>query len=354
MGNPIRRRWFQFSILSLLILMTFAAIVLQTVVVPARRQRDAVAKILELGGAVSFDYQQSGAKEPSGPKWLRKLLGNEYFQKVRLVALHGSKFDKPENFETAMDIVERVSTVDSLALSCRTALDDSHVAKIAKLPNLKNLYLYGDSLDDDALALLVSLPNVKGLFLNGPTAQCTDASLASFAALKGLKSLAIRGVFTDAGLASLAQLENLEKLELEGNITDAGMIHLNQLAELEHLECNYDSLLVKTLYENTDFECENVSPQDFVNFQAAKHGFKFRFEDDPEVQATSSKVINEKVAGITLRQLLDRNLAPLGLGFRIDSDTLVITTKDEADRAHAGINQLKQKLPNLKDVKVGW
>jgi len=91
-----------------------------------------------------------------------------------------------------------------------------------------------------------------------------------------------------------------------------------------------------------------------IFYMADRHELKPRFEDDPKTHAGIWAPVTEKVAGVTLQQLLNRLLVPRDLGFRIEDDQLVITTREEADRAHAGINQLKQKLPNLKDVKVGW
>ena len=51
----------------------------------ARTQRRAVAQIKQLGGSVIYDFQQipgvsSNKVEPRGPRWLRRLIGDELFQ----------------------------------------------------------------------------------------------------------------------------------------------------------------------------------------------------------------------------------------------------------------------------------
>jgi hypothetical protein len=95
-----RRRWFQFSLRSLLILITVLAVWLGLQVNRVNRQRRAVEAITELGGQFSYDYQRkpglsggvfirgtmgpvphsySDRVEPPGPAWLRRLMGEHYF-----------------------------------------------------------------------------------------------------------------------------------------------------------------------------------------------------------------------------------------------------------------------------------
>ena len=63
-----RRRWFQFSLRTLMVLVTVLCVWLGLVSERARKQREAVAAIEALGGWVWYDYQNSG-QEPPGPKW---------------------------------------------------------------------------------------------------------------------------------------------------------------------------------------------------------------------------------------------------------------------------------------------
>src|SRR5438874_8115 len=58
----------------------------------ARPQRLSVAAIKDYGGFVHSDWEFVGDKltpgrDPWGPRWLRRLLGDEYFQEVAQVSL---------------------------------------------------------------------------------------------------------------------------------------------------------------------------------------------------------------------------------------------------------------------------
>ena len=71
---------FQFSIRSLLVLVVVVAVPFSWLAVEmkkSRREREAVEALEKLGAEVSYDYQLKKNVEPSGPGWLRGLLGLE-------------------------------------------------------------------------------------------------------------------------------------------------------------------------------------------------------------------------------------------------------------------------------------
>lgn len=76
------RRWFQFRLATLLLLTLVCAVVLALWVVPAERQRSAVAFVEEQGGWVRY-----GDEAAVAPVWLRRWLGKDYFQSVVIVDL---------------------------------------------------------------------------------------------------------------------------------------------------------------------------------------------------------------------------------------------------------------------------
>ena len=80
-----RRRWFQFSLRTLLVAVAVVAVRLALTANAARKQRAAVAAIEALGGSVRYEHEQnSPSLEPlPGPKWLRELVGEEYFDSGR-------------------------------------------------------------------------------------------------------------------------------------------------------------------------------------------------------------------------------------------------------------------------------
>lgn len=81
------RRWLQFSLRGFLVVLTTGCLWLGWKVERAREQREAVAAIKELGGTVYYDWEIDTGGKPRGPAWLRRLIGDEHFQKVQMVNL---------------------------------------------------------------------------------------------------------------------------------------------------------------------------------------------------------------------------------------------------------------------------
>src|ERR1700676_41808 len=98
-----RRRWYQYSLQTLLIFVTLAGCGfgwLGLKVRKARQQQAAVAAIQKLGGVVYYDYQFDsdaafvGNAAPHGAEWLHSLLGDDCFRTVYQVSFvdrHGNK-----------------------------------------------------------------------------------------------------------------------------------------------------------------------------------------------------------------------------------------------------------------------
>ena len=89
--HKLRRRWFRYSLRTLLLVMFLTSTGLSWFGVKlqqARRQRGAVEAIRDLGGYVEYDWQvqQLGNPFPGarvrGPAWLRNLLGEDLFTTV--------------------------------------------------------------------------------------------------------------------------------------------------------------------------------------------------------------------------------------------------------------------------------
>ncbi|MCY2990028.1 MAG: hypothetical protein NTY19_19465 [Planctomycetota bacterium] len=84
-----QRRWFQFSLRTMLIVMLLAGSGMGWFahrLKQASRQREAVAAIQKLGGAVAYDCELRGEGAP-GPVWLRQRLGDDFFTNVTWVNL---------------------------------------------------------------------------------------------------------------------------------------------------------------------------------------------------------------------------------------------------------------------------
>ncbi len=97
-----RRRWFQYSLRTLMLFVLLWSLACSWVAVRmqrARRQHAAVEAIRLAGGWAHYDYDNeeeqnpfaipSELPEPPGPRWVRKWLGDDVFTKVVSAKLMG-------------------------------------------------------------------------------------------------------------------------------------------------------------------------------------------------------------------------------------------------------------------------
>src|SRR4029077_18430243 len=116
-----RRRWFRFSLRSLMLLVVLIAVPIGLKTNQVRNQRLVVAEIESLGGHVMWAYEPSRS-EPPGPNWLRRLLGDDFFAEIYHVTI-----DNP-------------------------GVTDETIGSIAELPNLCSLYFESDAVTDEGVA----------------------------------------------------------------------------------------------------------------------------------------------------------------------------------------------------------
>jgi internalin A len=207
-----KRRWYQYSLRSLLIFVTLCAFACSWFAVKmrqARRQREAVAAIRIAGGKVIYDYEDPEASNvvPPGPLWLRNLLGDDFFANVDRVRLNG----------------------DTNAM--HAALEH-----LKDLPRLRYLFLDLSSVTDDDLEYLKDLPQLLELDLNHT--DVTDAGLEHLREMTNLQALSLfNWHVTDAGLKHLRGLNRVVALDLrKTRITDAGLEHIEGMAQLHYLD----------------------------------------------------------------------------------------------------------------------
>jgi hypothetical protein len=213
-----KRRWFQFSLRTLLVFVTFCAICCSWFAVKmqqARQQRVAVAAILKLGGSVD-------RPELSKPAWLRNLLGNDLFSNVQAANFFGTQVTDAD-----LENLKSLTQLRFLNLE-RTQVTDTGLENLKGLNELEELNLVETKITDAGLEKLEGLSQLHVLCL-GDT-QVTDAGLEH---LKGLSELQELQLFdtqiTDAGLEKLTILKQLRSLPLERTkVTDAGVNKLRQ------------------------------------------------------------------------------------------------------------------------------
>jgi hypothetical protein len=199
------RRWFRFSLRTLLVLATIASAGfgwLGLKMRQAQRQRAAVEAIRKSKGAIFYEHQVDSegdiinSQVRPGPNWLRRVVGDDFFDSV---------------------IVVRFGP----------AATDADFRDLVAFDRLKGLVVDFDQTD----AGLADLPKLNRLkWLNLDHTRTTDAGLIHLARLNRLEWLNLEDTrTTDAGLIHLARLNQLKTLQLKGTrVTDAGCEKLHK------------------------------------------------------------------------------------------------------------------------------
>lgn len=243
-----RRRLFQISLRTLLGLITVAAIGLGYITHRAREQRAAVARIKELGGLVHYDYQLKdnfAAQEPPGWPWLRRLVGDEYFQDVARVMLDKtpvSDSDLPVIYKLRKPIVLSLGHTDISdeglvyfeglsKLSCldlrETKITSAGLGRLKPLPSVGSVTLSDTNVGDHGIKALVRWPSLSIINLDGTAV--TSEGMKYLSERKSIRFLWLRRTkLDDSAVPFLGKLSNLEELWLdETQITGEGLLALH-------------------------------------------------------------------------------------------------------------------------------
>jgi hypothetical protein len=218
-----RRRWYQYTLRTLLIVVTLAGCGLGWLgfkVRQSHRRQAAVEAIKRSGGRVAYDYERVKNAKAPGPDWLRRLLGEDFFSSVSVVVLHGSDITK----------------------AALIPLDD--------LPDVQLLDLTYSNVGDGGLEHIKGLSQLHGLSL--AASNISDAGMVHLMALNELQYLDLRATsISDAGVERLKGLSQLTKLFLaQTRVGDAGLPYLKGLTRLQILnlwETNVTAAGVKDL-----------------------------------------------------------------------------------------------------------
>ncbi len=207
-----KRRWLQFSMRTVIAVVTLLCVALSLWVVPAERRRRAVAAVEVLGGTVTFVDSQT-TNESSPIAFLRRWLPQAYF-------------DEAESVNLFLDDAT-----------------DADLAHFQGLTSLQGLELTGTQVTDAGLAHLQGMTSLKRLSLQ--STQITDAGLAHLRGLTGLRTLSLNNTqITDAGLAHLQGLTSLRWLSITNTpVTDAGLDNFNGLTGLQVLSLSYTQVI---------------------------------------------------------------------------------------------------------------
>ena len=269
-----KRRFLQFSLRAVLVLITIFAMWLGYVCKLARDQKTAVDRVYELRGWVYYEHEYhkgrhvKGAKPP-GPTWLRKIIGNEFFQDVTRVGL-----SKTDVTDADLRLVGRLTSLHSLDLS-ETVISDAGLVHIADLRELSELSLANTKVTGSGLQYLQNLRNLNSL--NLPYTRVDDDRLKHLTVLPKLGDLSIGGTsVTSEGIKHLESLRALQSLSLQDtNVDDLAIPALTRMKGLTLLVLDSTQISGKGLFElrSTRPECEIWGPLvDLRNLRLGRAG----------------------------------------------------------------------------------
>ena len=236
-----KRRWFQYSLRTLLLLVLLACIGTSYTAVRidrAKQEREASEAIERVGGLVQYDYQPAQGpfqvQPPPGPAWARKLLGENFFAHV--VGVNLEPFARASLVtDRDMEPLEKLRQLRSLDLAGCRRVTGAGLAHIEGLRGLEDLSLTNTAIADAGLVHLHRLSRLRRLNLCGTAV--TDAGLEYLQGLAQLEELCLMGTrTTDAGLEYLQGQTHLTTLILSyTGVTDVGLCHLKSLPQLRDL-----------------------------------------------------------------------------------------------------------------------
>ena len=240
------KRWFRFSLATLLVVFTALSIWLGWQSYLARRQKAAIDVIVAAEGIAIFDDDSrisdtQPANASSSPVTrMRKSIGEDFFREVKIVDFatnNGRRRDtkKPKVTDDSLAHLSGLTDLETLELGHNETVNDEALRHLSGLRNLKTLYLYHTPVRGTGLLHLVGLPKLASLSMS--RASLTDEGLEHIGKMSRLKWLRLDHThITDAGIAHLAGLNNLEDLSLAyTDVTDACLVELEALTGLKSL-----------------------------------------------------------------------------------------------------------------------
>jgi hypothetical protein len=268
-----RHRWLSFSVKTLLLLVLVSSVAFAWMgmrLQKARRQREAVATIEQLGGQVRYEYQEDKWDQPSGPEWLRDLLGRHVFDRV--VRVEFSTTGVPNDRVTDLSFLSGIDHLRLLYLD-RTAVRD--ISMLADKKELRFLSISHTQIGD--LSPLTNLHNLETI--NFSRTNVSDLSplakhrlkrvwmrgteVSDISALAGMDSLILLDLYKTkvSDIAPLSTAKNLETLSL--NWTEVADVEpLVGLKKLKSLDVGRTSITAESVVELMKVlpKCQLVRP----------------------------------------------------------------------------------------------
>jgi hypothetical protein len=229
-------RWYQYRLRTLFVVMFLTAAACSWLAVKmehARKQKEAVEGLSRLNAHVTYDYEEGlrtvppGAdREKNGPKSLRRIIGDDFFNSVTRVYLtvpsRTISDEDMELFASLRGLRELVITGPEIEITA------NQLKSLEHLSQLEILNLFGNKITDAGLEYLKGLNQLEILDLSGD--NISDAGLEYLKGLNRLKSLGLAETrLTDNGLKCLEAMKQLQKLDIRGTaITSSGVDKLKK------------------------------------------------------------------------------------------------------------------------------
>jgi hypothetical protein len=208
-GKP-RRRWFSYSLRTLFVVLTVLCVWLGVETNRVRNQRYLVQVIEKNGGEVLYqhqihDHRVDRTAEAPGPRWLRNLIGDDYFRRICVVEL---RYYSIPFSDKDMQLIGSFASLEKLDIPMQPISDEA-IHYLDRLHNLRNISFLGPDLTDDGMRSIARFDQLEFLQILAPT----------------------RNQITDGGLAAIKNLKHLQTLDVSNSqITDAGLTHLQGLS----------------------------------------------------------------------------------------------------------------------------
>jgi hypothetical protein len=156
-----KRRWFHYSLRTMLLVITAVALSLGVVVRNAGVQREAVQAIQRSHGTVFYAFHQTAPRTVSsvgksaGPQWLRAWLDEHYFDTAVWISLFGTPSD-----DGWVSAVNNLRSLNTLLLSGEN-VTDRILDRLRRSPQLEELHLSAGQVTDQGLTNLAKFPNLR-------------------------------------------------------------------------------------------------------------------------------------------------------------------------------------------------
>lgn len=249
---PIRRIVPRFRLRTLLVAVAIigvGCVWLRERYVRGRREHAAVESLLRAGAGVGYPYMYQSPGEPVGPKWLRSILGDEFFNHAVAVFARGlNNPDALKNLEDLRYLTDvHIAGVRGASMPDFSSLTDLRLVQISQVPltdrdvhldrlrHVETLFLKDTRCTGSCLLDLPAPERLMNLSIEGP--QTSDEGLAALDRLRGLKFLGL--AMNHIGISTLRRISNLKtltNLSLDcADVTDDGLKYVAELQNLEQL-----------------------------------------------------------------------------------------------------------------------